>query len=328
MLGLTIAAVQAANGCHFAVLSDEEKSGAIFYTLAGFPPGIFSFRIPKLAVAALVTRLNNPSRKHRIFLWAMTSGCLLILLGCVIIFFAQYTPSRSQWDFSVQGTCWSPWILIYYAVIAGSKFTATISAIVDLYLAMYPTVVLYGLQINLKKKIALNAALGLGSIAAAVAVYKSTRLPVLVSPDFEYDTADITVWTSIEGNSIIIDACIPTLQLLFDRIFGRGEFGSSRGEQGPSGYISRSRSGVKLAAIGNKTLRLAKQHGKSGVSETTLGHDSQDSILSLGLRNGSEESKVEPNSGITRTQHLTVECEDVTEQTRPSYSPCDTRRQK
>lgn len=39
-----------------------------------------------------------------------------------------------------------------------------ISAVVDLYLAIYPAVVLYGLQINLKKKIALSAALGLGSM--------------------------------------------------------------------------------------------------------------------------------------------------------------------
>ncbi|KAI4951286.1 hypothetical protein J4E91_003995 [Alternaria rosae] len=159
MLGLTIAAVQAGNGRHFVVLSNEQKSGAILYTLAGFLPGIFSFGIPKLAVVALLTRINNPSRKHRIFLWAMTGGCLLILFGCVIIIFAQCTPSRSQWDFSVQGTCWSPWILIYYAVVAGSKFTTTISAIVDLYLALYPAVVLYGLQINFKKKIALSATL-------------------------------------------------------------------------------------------------------------------------------------------------------------------------
>jgi hypothetical protein len=123
MLGLTIAAVQAGNGRHFAVLSDEQKSGAILYTLAGFCPGIFSFAIPKLAVVALLTRITNPSRKHKIFLWAMTGSCLVILLGCVVIIFAQCTPSRSQWDFSVQGTCWSPWILIYYAIMAGCTFS-------------------------------------------------------------------------------------------------------------------------------------------------------------------------------------------------------------
>ena len=120
MLGLTIAAVQAGNGRHFALLSDEQKSGAILYTLAGFCPGILSFAIPKLAVVALLTRITNPSKRHKIILWIISGGCLIILFGCVIIIFAQCTPTRSQWDFSVQGTCWSPWILIYYAIVAGS----------------------------------------------------------------------------------------------------------------------------------------------------------------------------------------------------------------
>lgn len=39
-----------------------------------------------------------------------------------------------------------------------------ISAAVDLYLAVYPAVVLYRLQINLKKKVALSVALGFGSV--------------------------------------------------------------------------------------------------------------------------------------------------------------------
>ena len=179
MLGLTVAAVRSGNGRHFAVLNNDQRSNAILYTIAGFCPGILSFGIPKLAVVALLTKITNPSRKHRIFLWAMTITCLAILFGCVIILFAQCTPARSQWDFSVKGTCWSPWILVYYAIVAGN-----ISAAVDLYLAVYPAVVLYRLQINLKKKLALGVALGLGSVATAVAIYKSTRLPALASADF------------------------------------------------------------------------------------------------------------------------------------------------
>lgn len=120
MLGLTIAAVRAGNGRHFATLTTEQKSDAILYTIAGFCPGILSFGIPKLAVVALLTRIMNPSRGHAVFLWSMTDGCLLILLGCVVILFAQCTPTRSQWDFTVKGTCWSPWVLVYYAIVAGS----------------------------------------------------------------------------------------------------------------------------------------------------------------------------------------------------------------
>jgi hypothetical protein len=122
-LGLTIAAVKSGNGRHFANLTDEQRSGAILYTLAGFCPGILSFAIPKLAVVALLVQITNPSRKHRIFLWCMTIGCLLVLFGCVIIIFAQCNPSRSQWDFSVKGTCWSIWILIDYAIVVGSELS-------------------------------------------------------------------------------------------------------------------------------------------------------------------------------------------------------------
>jgi hypothetical protein len=75
----------------------------------------------------------------------------------------------------VQGTCWSPWVLIYYAIVAGGKslhlklgyltenFVA-ISAAADLYLAIYPAVVLYRLRISRKRKVALSVALGLGSM--------------------------------------------------------------------------------------------------------------------------------------------------------------------
>jgi hypothetical protein len=124
MLGLTIAAVKAGNGRHFALLTTEQKQDAILYTLAGFCPGIFSFGIPKLAVVALLTKITNPSRKHKIWLWFMTGGCLFALFGCVIIIYAQCTPSRSQWDFSVPGKCWSKWILIDYAIVVGSEFPA------------------------------------------------------------------------------------------------------------------------------------------------------------------------------------------------------------
>lgn len=38
------------------------------------------------------------------------------------------------------------------------------SALVDLYLALYPAFILFHLQMSLRKKIALSAALGLGSV--------------------------------------------------------------------------------------------------------------------------------------------------------------------
>ncbi|KAF2646828.1 integral membrane protein [Massarina eburnea CBS 473.64] len=305
-LGLTVAAVSSGNGRHFPLLTTEQKSGAILYTIAGFCPGVFSFGIPKLAVVALLTRITNPTRKHRIFLWTMTIGCLVLLFGCVIILFAQCSPSRSQWDFSVQGTCWSPWVLIYYSIVAGG-----LSATTDFYLAIYPAVVLYSLQINLKKKLALGFALGLGSVAGGVAIYKCTRLPGLASQDFSYDTSDITIWTSIEGNSIIIGACIPTLQPLFDRFIAKGFFSSNdpQSNKKSTGYGSHTLATpkIELATIGSGARRTTKSYKKMGISDMTMGQDSEESILNSERNENSEEHVLENHNGILRTQHVAVE---------------------
>jgi hypothetical protein len=45
-----------------------------------------------------------------------------------------------------------------------TKRVVAFSAFVDIYLAIYPTVVLMKLQMNLKKKLALCCALGIGSV--------------------------------------------------------------------------------------------------------------------------------------------------------------------
>ncbi|KAK1460802.1 integral membrane protein [Colletotrichum melonis] len=125
------------------------KSGAILWTIAGFPPGVMSFGLPKLAVVALLTRNMNPSKWHALFLWFIACFCLINLIGCVIILFAQCQPSHSQWDFSVTDkTCWDKWILVYFAIYSGG-----FCAFVDLYLAIYPAVVLAKLQMSVRKKL-------------------------------------------------------------------------------------------------------------------------------------------------------------------------------
>lgn len=88
----------------------------------GFGPGVMSFGIPKLAVVAFLTHIMNPSRIHRIVLWGMASLCVFNLFLCVVFHFAQCTPAASQWDFSLERRCWSPWILIWWATWSGCEF--------------------------------------------------------------------------------------------------------------------------------------------------------------------------------------------------------------
>ncbi|KAK8087154.1 hypothetical protein PG994_002128 [Apiospora phragmitis] len=239
------------NGKHFALLDLEQKEGAILWTTA-------------LAVIALLTRILNPSRAHWWGLWAMGLLCFASLLATVGVLLGQCTPARSLWTFSItEKTCFDKNILVGYCIYAGA-----ISAFVDLYLAIYPSLVLFKLQMPIKKKLALCAALGIGSVSGIVVIYKSTRIPSLGSPDFSYDTSDLVIWTVIEGSTIIIASSIPVMQPLAEVAFGRSIFGSSgsKGRRyydaeggGKNGGSSDASSQPGLVTIGQKSSRRPKK---------------------------------------------------------------------
>ncbi|KAB5522977.1 integral membrane protein [Coniochaeta sp. 2T2.1] len=315
-VGFSCAAVNSGNGKHFSVLSLDEKSGAILWTMVGFLPGVMSFGLPKFAVVALLTRILNASRTHTIFLWTMTTLCMASLVGCIVILFAQCTPSRSQWDSSVKGHCWDRWILVHYSMYAGA-----FSAVADLYLAVYPAVVLAKLQLNLKKKLALSIALGIGSIATVVAIYKTTRLPALASPDFSYDTSDLVTWTVVEGSTVTVASCIPIMQPLVEIIFGKRALNGSSAQKyhkyGPdrSGNL---KSEHELESSRGMHRNRGDAHYEDGL-RTLDTKDSQETILRQGqdreetTRVATKNSKKPYGGGIVRTDVFAVSYETDSE---------------
>ncbi|KAH6640166.1 hypothetical protein F5144DRAFT_525484 [Chaetomium tenue] len=315
-VAISTKAVSYGSGRHAALLTEDQLSHAILYTMVAFLPGILSFGVPKLAVVALLTRMLNPSRVHAIIMWAIAIICLLSLMGCVGILFGQCTPTHSMWTFSVKGKCWSPMILVNYSIYAGS-----FSAFADLYFAVYPAIVLCNLQLNLRKKIALSCALGIGSVATAVAIYKCTRIPGLASPDFVYDTADLTIWTAIEGSTLMIATSIPILKPLMDLIFGRRTFssdesgnkyqkyGPSRSGQGESGMElskrSRNRGGATDTAISQFETAVDAASCEEG--RKSADQDSQTNIMSSTRDDPLPSTPSTPPLGaIRRTDRVTV----------------------
>ena len=126
-------------------LSRSQQADAVKFTIAGFVPGT----------------------------------CNVALLIAAILVFAQCQPPRSQWEFDVEGNCWSKRVLVDYSLFASSKppplyecpvvhgcLTVPIgfSAAVDIYLAVYPSFILAKLKISRANKIALGCALGIGSL--------------------------------------------------------------------------------------------------------------------------------------------------------------------
>ncbi|KAK7954133.1 hypothetical protein PG988_014827 [Apiospora saccharicola] len=143
---LTSKAVSYGLGRHMEALSREDQIAVTTWTYIAFCPGVMSFAIPKLAVVALLVRLMAPE--------SCTIGSYGLWASRVI---DKRCPPFNNVALEPPDHCVSISVQVNWCLFAGS-----LSAFVDFYLAIYPSVVLYHLQMRRRKKVALSIALGLG----------------------------------------------------------------------------------------------------------------------------------------------------------------------
>jgi hypothetical protein len=87
-----------------------------------FALGIMSFATPKLAIAALLNRVLNPGRFHRVFLWVLTGSVFITSAICIIVLFTMCDPPRALWKIQLleeDATCRPQKVLVDYAIFTG-----------------------------------------------------------------------------------------------------------------------------------------------------------------------------------------------------------------
>lgn len=168
-------------GKHAMYLSMDNLEMAILLNTVSFLFGILSFTLPKIAVTSMLTRILNPKPLHKTILWMMVGTAAVVSIICILILFTMCDPAEALWKprlVAAGAKCKSTTMLIDYAIFTGGRslplqisaplginpVLLAVSALVDLSLAIYPTTVLLKLQMSLRKRIALCAALGLGSM--------------------------------------------------------------------------------------------------------------------------------------------------------------------
>ncbi|KAK8021819.1 hypothetical protein PG990_006957 [Apiospora arundinis] len=213
---LSTKAVTYGLGRHVETVSHQDQIEVVKWIYLASCPGVLSLAVPKLAVITLLIRILVPGKAHRRFLWAMGIAVQLFFMIAVAMFLRVLIGKCPPFqEGQIPHNCVPPAMQVRYCLFAGSA-----SAFVDFYLAIYPSTVLYKLQMPLRKKAALSIALGLGVFSGAAAIYKTTHLPALASPDFIFANAGLMEWTVVESTSIVIASCIPVIQPLMQTLFG------------------------------------------------------------------------------------------------------------
>ncbi|KAI0473121.1 hypothetical protein GGR56DRAFT_653274 [Xylariaceae sp. FL0804] len=234
-------------GRHTMYLSEDQRVNAVYmiWLSVPFSPGSATFG--KVSIALLLIRLMNRKRGYEIFLWGLMFLLCAINLVLVVITFAQCTPVTFLWDRvrsdPPAGKCWPSTVQQDYGYFQGA-----FSAWSDLVLALFPTLIIWPLQMPMRNKIGLGFLMSLGVVAAAAAAVKTVELKNLATPDFTYDAVPLIYWFLAETWIIIICACVPTIKplvanrdwrvtYLVSRITGKS-LGSAYAEETPNSHLA------------------------------------------------------------------------------------------
>jgi hypothetical protein len=171
------------------LLQDPELSRNISQSLA-----ILSLGLGKIAIALLILRLLDRVSPWRRWSLHFANGITLINTILMILFtFIQCENPAALWDDEIKATtkCWDPSVQSSFSI-----YGAAMHALVDFYLAILPATLVWGLKVDLRKKLALCALLGCGAITGICASIKASKLSKLnARSDITWETFSLFLWT-------------------------------------------------------------------------------------------------------------------------------------
>ncbi|KAM5482612.1 hypothetical protein McanMca71_004085 [Microsporum canis] len=204
-------------GKHAFDLTSSEYINANKYNWISQGCHVMATNFGKVSVILFLLRIVVNSRAQRIFLYTLMAMLIIINSICVFTIFGQCAPTSRLWDPEIPGTCWSPHYQRDYAF-----FQSSFSAFSDGLLALYPSFVIWKLQMSLRTKTGLGCVLALGIVAMIASIIKTIFLASLTArSDYTFDTISLTIWTNTEQYLIIIAASIPPLGPLLKIAMGK-----------------------------------------------------------------------------------------------------------
>ncbi|KAF1949690.1 hypothetical protein CC80DRAFT_483939 [Byssothecium circinans] len=227
------------------------------------PLAIFCLGSGKISVAFLILRLlNRASIRRRWSLYVASVWTAINTVVMIVLTFVQCENPAALWDKGLMETtkCWNPKVQSSFSI-----YGAAVHALVDFHLAVIPITLVWGLQTELRKRLALCALLGCGSITGVCAAIKATKLSTLnARSDLTWETFSLFLWTGIEIILLIVCGSIPALKPIYAICMGRrtGTYAyrsgsrpigsappSRRSSARPRGYSDSETRGIAMAGV-------------------------------------------------------------------------------
>jgi len=203
-------------GRHLGDIPIEDLPDGLKLNFISQPIFLIAICVVKLAVGATLLRIAS-TKFYRHLILSIMGFMSFYTIGCFFTIIFQCSDIRALWDFSVQPNCWPQ------STLQGLSYTnVALNIITDLLFAVFiPAPMLWNLNVNMRTKLSLMFALGLGCFACCAAFIKIGSLVNYGKEgDWLWDSRDISIWTVVECNLGIMAGSIPTLRPMFKRVLG------------------------------------------------------------------------------------------------------------
>ncbi|CAF9908254.1 MAG: hypothetical protein ALECFALPRED_004362 [Alectoria fallacina] len=211
-------------GCHFGLIKDmsqEDISKAIIFSLKSqfMCPIIWVASVTFIRASILFLYIRIfPTRLFRIICYLVLVINLCFFVGTVLADCLICQPVSYRWDRTIGGSghCGDQKSL--------DLFISIFNLFLDVTAVLLPMPVLWGLNMALGKKVMLSGMFGMGTAICALTVYRiydTTTIAGTTAASNDQDTyALIAMLTSLEALLGVVNACLPVLKPIFNKMRG------------------------------------------------------------------------------------------------------------
>ncbi|KAK7911744.1 hypothetical protein PG985_014225 [Apiospora marii] len=238
-----------------------------------------SLGLTKLSILALYTKIFSIGS----FVLITQACAVFVVLWAMVLFVGAFTictPVAYNWDkFKTVGTCGD--IRMLWAVTGGLNIFS------DLVIMLLPMPYLYGLSLQLYKKIALMVTFGIGLAVCIVSAVRLAEIIKIDMNDFPFSGGIALMFSALEPCLLVTAACIPLLRPLVSgnnstaaagSSYARGNTTGNTGGHSHSHSTSRNGGFSELQDDDGSTRQLRMAEAKFGGGATVVAADGSSSF--------------------------------------------------
>ena len=165
-------------GRHVYYLEPKHERNAVFWNFISNPFAIMAVALPRLVIVMFISRVLGNTRKKQMWILYFFALSMILFSSLISIFlFVQCDPPNAAWNRRKAHHCWDPSILANYFTFLGGMLSSrdlalwrvhgvdiivAYSAFIDFVIAAYPVTIIFGLQMELRRKIEISVIMSLG----------------------------------------------------------------------------------------------------------------------------------------------------------------------